>query len=175
MYLAARRVSSLETMSSSSSNTLRRRNLLFLQLYVVVIRKPMDGQLTKSQNVTSSSTVVASLEAARDKKAPVILQMSQGGAAYFAGKVKNYNRHSCHVVHKLMLLPRELQMAISKHQSLGLLLVLSIFVPSPLPTKFRSSSILIIAQKSFSHGWMACWMQTRNTLRNMASLYFPAT
>lgn len=37
-------------------------------------------------NVTSSSTVVASLEAARDKKSPIILQMSQGGAAYFAGK-----------------------------------------------------------------------------------------
>jgi len=37
-------------------------------------------------NVTSSSTVVASLEAARDSKAPIILQMSQGGAAYFAGK-----------------------------------------------------------------------------------------
>lgn len=37
-------------------------------------------------NVTSSSTVVAALEAARDQKCPVILQMSQGGAAYFAGK-----------------------------------------------------------------------------------------
>lgn len=37
-------------------------------------------------NVTSSSTVVASLEAARDAKAPIILQTSQGGAAYFAGK-----------------------------------------------------------------------------------------
>jgi len=37
-------------------------------------------------NVTSSSTVVASLEAARDSKAPIILQVSQGGAAYFAGK-----------------------------------------------------------------------------------------
>jgi len=41
-----------------------------------------------SQNVTSSSTVIASLEAARDAKAPIILQMSQGGAAYFAGKVR---------------------------------------------------------------------------------------
>jgi fructose-bisphosphate aldolase class II len=41
-------------------------------------------------NVTSSSTVVASLEAARDAKAPIILQTSQGGAAYFAGKgIKN--------------------------------------------------------------------------------------
>lgn len=37
-------------------------------------------------NVTSSSTVVASLEAARDTKSPIILQMSQGGALYFAGK-----------------------------------------------------------------------------------------
>jgi fructose-bisphosphate aldolase class II len=37
-------------------------------------------------NVTSSSTVVASLEAARDAKSPIILQMSNGGAAYFAGK-----------------------------------------------------------------------------------------
>jgi len=41
-------------------------------------------------NVTSSSTVVAALEGARDIKAPVILQVSQGGAAFFAGKgVKN--------------------------------------------------------------------------------------
>lgn len=31
---------------------------------------------------------MAALEAARDKKAPIILQMSQGGAAYFAGKVR---------------------------------------------------------------------------------------
>lgn len=39
-------------------------------------------------NVTSSSTVVAALEAASAKKAPLILQMSQGGALYFAGKVR---------------------------------------------------------------------------------------
>ncbi|KAF2486399.1 fructose-BISphosphate ALDOLASE, class II [Neohortaea acidophila] len=37
-------------------------------------------------NVTSSSTVVAALEAAKDAKAPIILQLSQGGAAYFCGK-----------------------------------------------------------------------------------------
>jgi fructose-bisphosphate aldolase class II len=37
-------------------------------------------------NVTSSSTVVAALEAARDAKSAIILQVSQGGAAYFAGK-----------------------------------------------------------------------------------------
>ncbi|TEY84010.1 hypothetical protein BOTCAL_0023g00310 [Botryotinia calthae] len=46
-------------------------------------------------NVTSSSTVVASLEAARDAKSPIILQMSQGGAAYFAGKgVSNGNQEA---------------------------------------------------------------------------------
>lgn len=37
-------------------------------------------------NVTSSSTVVAALEGAKSKNSPVILQLSQGGAAYFAGK-----------------------------------------------------------------------------------------
>lgn len=46
-------------------------------------------------NVTSSSTVVAALEAARDNKAPIILQTSQGGAAYFAGKgVANKNQEA---------------------------------------------------------------------------------
>lgn len=37
-------------------------------------------------NVTSSSTVVATLEAARDAKSPIIIQTSQGGAAFFTGK-----------------------------------------------------------------------------------------
>ena len=48
-------------------------------------------------NVTSSSTVVAALEAARDKKSPIILQMSQGGAAYFAGKVSPSTHHNSSV------------------------------------------------------------------------------
>lgn len=44
-------------------------------------------------NVTSSSTVIASLEAARDAKSPIILQTSHGGAAFFAGKgVSNSNQ-----------------------------------------------------------------------------------
>ncbi|KAI6122382.1 hypothetical protein EDD16DRAFT_783071 [Pisolithus croceorrhizus] len=37
-------------------------------------------------NVTSSSTANAVLEAARDIRAPIILQVSQGGSAFFAGK-----------------------------------------------------------------------------------------
>ncbi|KAK3377486.1 hypothetical protein B0H63DRAFT_546907 [Podospora didyma] len=45
-----------------------------------------NGYAIPACNVTSSSTVVAALEAARDQKAPIILQTSQGGAAYFAGK-----------------------------------------------------------------------------------------
>lgn len=38
------------------------------------------------QNVTSSSTANAVLEAARDIKSPIIIQCSQGGSAFFAGK-----------------------------------------------------------------------------------------
>ena len=50
---------------------------------------------SRGQNVTSSSTVVAALEGARDSKAPVILQVSQGGAAFFAGKgVANKNQEA---------------------------------------------------------------------------------
>ncbi|KAK5655627.1 hypothetical protein OQA88_5558 [Cercophora sp. LCS_1] len=45
-----------------------------------------NGYAIPAVNVTSSSTVVAALEAARDAKSPIILQTSQGGAAYFAGK-----------------------------------------------------------------------------------------
>ena len=48
----------------------------------------LDSLLSSQQNVTSSSTVVATLEAARDKNSPIILQASQGGAAFFAGKVR---------------------------------------------------------------------------------------
>ena len=36
--------------------------------------------------MTSSSTANAVLEAARDIKSPIIIQASQGGSAYFAGK-----------------------------------------------------------------------------------------
>jgi len=54
-----------------------------------------EGYAIPAINVTSSSTVVASLEAARDANSPIILQMSQGGAAYFAGKgVKNGNQEA---------------------------------------------------------------------------------
>ncbi|GAP86765.1 putative fructose-bisphosphate aldolase [Rosellinia necatrix] len=46
-------------------------------------------------NVTSSSTVVATLEAAREAKSPVILQTSNGGAAFFAGKaISNTNQEA---------------------------------------------------------------------------------
>ncbi|KAJ1553167.1 Fructose-bisphosphate aldolase 1, partial [Nowakowskiella sp. JEL0078] len=37
-------------------------------------------------NCTSTSTVNAALEAGRESKSPVIIQFSQGGSAYFAGK-----------------------------------------------------------------------------------------
>ena len=51
--------------------------------------------LVPAINVTSSSVVVAALEAARDTKSPIVLQISQGGAAFFAGKgVANGNQEA---------------------------------------------------------------------------------
>jgi fructose-bisphosphate aldolase, class II len=44
------------------------------------------GNSCHPQNVTSSSTANAVLEAARDVKSPIIIQCSQGGSAYYAGK-----------------------------------------------------------------------------------------
>jgi hypothetical protein len=79
-------------MFTSYSSTLVRRALLFLPLYAssthLTALVYAAANLQISQNVTSSSTAVAALEAARDAKAPIILQMSQGGAAFFAGKVR---------------------------------------------------------------------------------------
>ena len=37
-------------------------------------------------NVTSSPTITSSLEAAKEAKAPIIIQFSNGGGAFFAGK-----------------------------------------------------------------------------------------
>jgi len=46
-------------------------------------------------NVTSSSTVIATLEAARESKSPIIIQTSNGGAAFFAGKaISNPNQEA---------------------------------------------------------------------------------
>lgn len=46
-------------------------------------------------NCTSSSTVNAVLEAARDIKAPVIIQFSNGGSAFYAGKgISNANQEA---------------------------------------------------------------------------------
>lgn len=62
------------------------------QLFLYAQKK---GFAIPAINVTSSSTVVSALEAARDAKSPIILQTSQGGAAYFAGKgVDNKNQEA---------------------------------------------------------------------------------
>ncbi len=142
--------------------------------YRMLYPGPSNQKLKHSwmQNVTSSSTVVASLEAARDQKAPVILQMSQGGAAYFAGKViclacGNWGS-------RLTRDRRGLPMETNK---------LPLPEPSPVLTTFaqslrlmgsRSSSTPTIAPRSFCRGWMAWWMRTRNTSKNTASPCSPA-
>ena len=84
-----------------------------VSVHVSMCRETSDAK--SIQNVTSSSTVVASLEAARDKKSPVILQMSQGGAAYFAGKVEIYTGIT-QVCHSLTTLGRSKRQSGSFHR-----------------------------------------------------------
>lgn len=48
-------------------------------------------------NCTSSSTVIAVLEAAKNSNSPIIIQISQGGAAYFAGKSLNNDRQQASI------------------------------------------------------------------------------
>ncbi|KXN90553.1 Fructose-bisphosphate aldolase [Leucoagaricus sp. SymC.cos] len=49
-------------------------------------------------NVTSTSIINAVLEAARDIKSPIIIQVSQGGAAYFAGKGLANNKQQASII-----------------------------------------------------------------------------
>ncbi|KAI9225858.1 MAG: fructose-bisphosphate aldolase, class II [Piptocephalis tieghemiana] len=64
------------------------------------VRKVMEycqkeGFAIPAINCTSSSTVNAALEAARDAKAPLIIQFSNGGAAFYAGKgISNANQEA---------------------------------------------------------------------------------
>lgn len=78
--------------------------------------------------------MVASLEAARDAKAPIILQMSQGGAAYFAGKVYIYQ--CVHRSQSLTFRDRVLPMASKKPPLLVVSLALTLSDPLPQRTVF---------------------------------------
>ena len=103
-------------------------------------------------NVTSSSTVVAALEAARDNKSPIILQTSQGGAAYFAGKVRFLQKLSHMIADEYQ---RVLATRTKKHQLLVPWPQLTTFDPLHLSTESQSSYTLIIALRSCCHGSMA--------------------
>ncbi|KAI1742860.1 hypothetical protein F4680DRAFT_410208 [Xylaria scruposa] len=64
-------------------------------VYKLLTYAKENGFALPAVNVTSSSTVVATLEAARDSKSPIILQTSNGGAAFFAGKgISNTNQEA---------------------------------------------------------------------------------
>ncbi|KAI0405141.1 hypothetical protein F4802DRAFT_564581 [Xylaria palmicola] len=64
-------------------------------VYKLLTYAKENGFALPAVNVTSSSTVVATLEAAREAKSPIILQTSNGGAAFFAGKaISNSNQEA---------------------------------------------------------------------------------
>ena len=56
-------------------------------------------------NVTSSSTVNAVLETAREVNSPVMIQFSNGGAAFMAGKgLSNEGTKSYNILYKVLKL-----------------------------------------------------------------------
>lgn len=55
-------------------------------LYKLLKYAQEKGFALPSVNCTSSSTINAALEAARDAKAPLMIQMSNGGSVFYAGK-----------------------------------------------------------------------------------------
>ncbi|KAF2964490.1 hypothetical protein GQX73_g9088 [Xylaria multiplex] len=64
-------------------------------VYKLLTYAKQNGFALPAVNVTSSSTVIATLEAAKDSKSPIILQTSNGGAAFFAGKgISNSNQEA---------------------------------------------------------------------------------
>src|SRR5947209_6218586 len=87
-----------------------------------------NGFAIPAVNVTSSSTANATLEAARDIKAPLIIQISQGGSAYFAGKgLSNENQRASIVgaiaaAHHIRIVSKEYGMLV-KFQLLFVLFV----------------------------------------------------
>lgn len=82
-------------MPSCTDNLSRKKGVLYGDDVLKLFQYAQEHKFAiPAINVTSSSTVVGSLEAARDAKAPIILQLSQGGAAFFAGKVSQAEKPS---------------------------------------------------------------------------------
>ena len=122
------------------------------------------------RNVTSSSTVVAALEAARDNNAPIILQMSQGGAAYFAGKVRNHKSLK-QIRDSHTYTTRVLPTASRRPLLLVVLLVPTTSEPLPPHTAFPLSFTPITAPRSSFRGWMDYLMLMKHTSRSTANLF----
>lgn len=103
-------------------------------------------------NVTSSSTVVAALEAARDAKSPIILQVSQGGAAYFAGKGVSNDGQAASIAGAVAAAHYIRFVAHHVHSNV----TVTDLYKAPLLHRmaFRSFSILTTALRSSSRGWM---------------------
>ncbi|CAG8705526.1 1819_t:CDS:2 [Acaulospora morrowiae] len=80
-----------------------------------------EGFAIPAVNVSSSSTINAVLEAARDIKAPIIIQLSQGGSAFYAGKgISNENQRasikgSISAAHHIRLLAKEYEVPVVLH------------------------------------------------------------
>ena len=125
--------------------------------------------------------MVASLEAARDKNCPIILQLSQGGAAYFAGKVRTARCQCIYIVYlQILIFCFVLSYRASPMVSRKLLLLVALrqpttFAASLRPTASQSSFTPTTVPKSCYRGWMASWMRMNATSRSTVNRCFPAT
>lgn len=104
-------------------------------------------------NCVGTDSINAVLETAAKVKAPVIIQFSNGGAGFIAGKGIKSDR------------PRLLQFLVQ-------FLVLITCTRWQSTTVCRSFCILTTVPKNCCRGSMDCWMQVKRTLRKLASHFF---
>lgn len=83
--------------SASLSATFKAGVLNAPEAWALFAEAKAQGRALPAVNVTSTSTINATLEAASKAKSPVIIQFSHGGAAFFAGKAIDNSQHQASI------------------------------------------------------------------------------
>lgn len=102
-------------------------------------------------NVVGTNSINAVLETAKEVNSPVIIQFSNGGAAFYAGKGLSNKGQKASILG-----------AISGAQHIQILAEAMVFQLFCIPT---------IAQRICYLGWMGYCMLAKNTLNSLADLY----
>ena len=123
-------------------------------------------------NCTSTSTINAILQAARDFNSPVIIQFSNGGAAFLAGKgIKNTGEKAAILgaiagAQHVRLMAKHYGVPVVLHSDHCAKVGHNLIILRPsLPVIHRNCCL----------GLTGCWRLMRNTSELMVSLSFPPT